>query len=172
MFEIFFMFTIIFVAYVIYHMFNELKEVTTPVPSALKTKHDAPAVLTTKPKPVSTPAVAVVTPIASPAPKAAAATKKPAAIKPRAIKKTTVTAVAAKSTENKKGLLDPKTGEVTTSYNNYRFTKRWIKDALVSEGLLTKVYKNNELEPAIEATIKAAIVKLEALEKYKPQSLN
>ena len=84
------------------------------------------------------------------------------------IKKTTVTAVAAKSTENKKGLLDPKTGEVTTSYNNYRFTKRWIKDALVSEGLLTKVYKNNELEPAIEATIKAAIVKLEALEKYKP----
>ena len=165
MFEIFFIFTIIFVAYVIYHMFNELKEVPTPVPSALKTKHDAPAVLTTKPKPASKPAVAVVTPTA---PKAVAQTKKPAAIKPRAIKKTTVTAVATKSTENKKGLLDPKTREVTTSYNNYRFTKRWIKDALVSEGLLTKVYKNNELEPAIEATIKAAIVKLEALEKYKP----
>jgi len=170
MFEIFFMFTIIFVAYVIYHMFNELKEIPTPVPSALKTKHDAPAVLTTKPKPASKPAVAIVTPTASasPAPKAVAQTKKPAAIKPRAIKKTTVTAVAAKSTENKKGLLDPKTGEVTTSYNNYRFTKRWIKDALVSEGLLEKVYKNNELEPEIEATIKAAIVKLEALEKYKP----
>jgi hypothetical protein len=167
MFEIFFMFTIIFVAYVIYHMFNELKEVPTPVPSALKTKHDAPAVLTTKPKSVSKSAVAMVTPTASPAPKAATQSKKPAAIKPATIKKTTVTA-AAKSTENKKGLLDPKTGEVTTSYNNYRFTKRWIKDALVSEGLLTKVYKNNELEPAIEATIKAAIVKLEALEKYKP----
>lgn len=165
MFEIFFMFTIIFVAYVIYHMFNELKEVPTPVPSALKTKHDAPAMLTTKPKPVSKPAVAMVTPTATP--KAVTQSKKPAAIKPATIKKTTVTA-AAKSTENKKGLLDPKTGEVTTSYNNYRFTKRWIKDALVSEGLLTKVYKNNELEPAIEATIKAAIVKLEALEKYKP----
>ena len=165
MFEIFFMFTIIFVAYVIYHMFNELKEVPTPVPSALKTKHDAPAVLTTKPKPVSKPAVAMVTPTATP--KAVTQSKKPAAIKPATIKKTTVTA-AAKSTENKKGLLDPKTGEVTTSYNNYRFTKRWIKDALVSEGLLEKVYKNNELEPAIEATIKAAIVKLEALEKYKP----
>jgi hypothetical protein len=161
MFEVFFMFTIIFVAYVIYHMFNERKEVPTTVPSALKTKHDASAVLTTKPKPVSKPAVAVVTP------KAVTQSKKPAAIKPATIKKTIVTA-AAKSTENKKGLLDPKTGEVTTSYNNYRFTKRWIKDALVSEGLLTKVYKNNELEPAIEATIKAAIVKLEALEKYKP----
>lgn len=165
MFEVFFMFTIIFVAYVIYHMFNERKEVPTTVPSALKTKHDASAVLTTKPKPVSKPAVAVVTPTATP--KAATQSKKPAAIKPATIKKTIVTA-AAKSTENKKGLLDPKTGEVTTSYNNYRFTKRWIKDALVSEGLLTKVYKNNELEPAIEATIKAAIVKLEALEKYKP----
>jgi len=66
MFEIFFMFTIIFVAYVIYHMFNELKEVPTPVPSALKTKHDAPAVLTTKPKTVSKPAVAMVTPTATP----------------------------------------------------------------------------------------------------------
>jgi hypothetical protein len=155
MFEIFFMFTIIFVAYVIYHMFNELKEVPTPTSSELNTKHEAPTALTPKAAVTATP-------------KAVTQTKKPAAIKPRAIKKTTITAVAAKSTENKKGLLDPKTGEVTTSYNNYRFTKRWIKDALVSEGLLTKVYKNNELEPAIEATIKAAIVKLEGLEKYKP----
>jgi len=154
MFEILFMFTIIFVAYVIYHTFNELKEVPAPTSSELNTKHEAPAVLTPKP-------------VATAAPKAVAPTKKPTAIKPRAIKKTTV-AATAKNTENKKGLLDPKTGEVTTSYNNYRFTKRWIKDALVSEGLLTKVYKNNELEPAIEATIKAAIVKLEALEKYKP----
>ena len=156
MFEIFFMFTIIFVAYVIYHMFNEMKEVPTPISSELKAKHEAPVVLTPKPK---------LEPIA--APKASAQNKKPAAIKPRVIKKTNVTATA-KSTETKKGLRDPKTDEVATSYNNYRFTKRWIKDALVSEGLLEKVYKNNELEPAIEATIKAAIVKLEALEKYKP----
>jgi hypothetical protein len=156
MFEIFFMFTIIFVAYVIYHMFKELKEAPTQKPAALKTKQDATAVLTPKTAPA---------PVA-PAPKAAAQTKKPAAIKPATIKKTTVT-VAAKTIENKKGLRDPKTGEVATSYNNYRFTKRWIKDALVSEGLLPKVYKNDELEPTIEANIKAAIIKLEALKTYK-----
>jgi len=160
MFEIFFMFTIIFVAYVIYHMFNELKEAPTQKSAALKTKQDAPAVFTTKP--VSVPAAATTTA----APKATTQTKKPAAIKPATIKKTTVTA-AAKTIENKKGLRDPKTGEVATSYNNYRFTKRWIKDALVSEGLLPKVYKNDELEPTIEANIKAAIIKLEALKTYK-----
>ncbi len=154
MFEIFFMFTVIFVAYVVYHMFSEQKEVPTPTTSALKTQHNDPAVLAPKP------AVA-------PATKTSVQSKKPTAVKAKVIKKTAV-AAAVKSTENKKGLLDPKTGEVTTSYNNYRFTKRWIKDALVSEGLLDKVYKNNELEPTIEATIKAAIVKLEALEKYKP----
>ncbi len=154
MFEMFFMFTVIFVAYVVYHMYSEQKEAPTPTSSALKTQHDVSAVLAPKP--------AVIL-----APKTSTQSKKPAAIKPKVVKKTTV-AATAKSTENKKGLLDPTTGEVTTSYNNYRFTKRWIKDALVSEGLLTKVYKNNELEPAIEATIKAAIVKLEALEKYKP----
>ncbi|MGZ8223663.1 MAG: hypothetical protein ACXW0H_00925, partial [Methylobacter sp.] len=62
---------------------------------------------------------------------------------------------------------DPKTGEVATAYNNYRFTKRWIKEALVAEGLLEKVYKNNELDAATEAKIKEAIQKLEAMDKYR-----
>jgi len=53
-------------------------------------------------------------------------------------------------------------------YSNYRFTKRWIKDALVTEGLIEKVYKNNELDATIEAAIKDALVKLEAIDKYKP----
>ncbi|MEI6147441.1 MAG: hypothetical protein D0531_06805 [Methylococcales bacterium] len=154
MFEIFFMFTVIFVAYVVYHMFNEQKEAPAPTSSAPKTQLDVSAVLAPKP--------AVVL-----APKTANQSKKTAAVKPKVVKKTPAKATA-KVTDTKKGLRDPKTGEVATSYNNYRFTKRWIKDALVSEGLLEKVYKNNELEPDIEATIKAAIVKLEALEKYKP----
>jgi hypothetical protein len=38
----------------------------------------------------------------------------------------------------------------------------------VAEGLVEKVYKNNELDAAIEAKIKDALVKLEALDKYKP----
>ena len=71
-------------------------------------------------------------------------------------------------TNAKKGLLNPITGEVATTYSNYRFTKRWIKEALVTEGLLEKVYKNNELNADTEADIKAALAKLEVIDKYKP----
>ena len=96
-----------------------------------------------------------------PAPKTIATKIKPATLKKATPKTVTQNIV-------KKGLRDPKTGEVATSYSNYRFTKRWIKDALVTEGLLEKVYKNNELDPIIEASIKNALIKLEAIDSYKP----
>lgn len=67
----------------------------------------------------------------------------------------------------KGGVRNPKTGEVATVTNNYRFTKRWIKEALVAEGLLDKIYKNNELDTATEATIKTALLKLEAMDQYR-----
>lgn len=67
----------------------------------------------------------------------------------------------------KKGLKNPKTGEVVSSYANYRVMKRWIKEVLVSEGLLEKIYKNNELTPDIEAKIKNAIIQLEQNENYR-----
>jgi hypothetical protein len=73
----------------------------------------------------------------------------------------------SKLTTPKKGLKDPKTGEVATSYSNYRFSKRWIKEALVTEGLLEKIYKNNELTSEIEISIKEAITRLESLDQYK-----
>ena len=73
----------------------------------------------------------------------------------------------AKIATIKTGLKNPQTGEIATSYANYRFMKRWIKEALVAEGLLEKVYKNNELTPEIEITIKDAISRLESLENYQ-----
>ena len=142
--EVLFILTIIFVAYVVYQTVNEQKE--TPKSVAPKEKYDAPHLLAEQP-----------------APKPVAKSVKPAIVKPAVIKKAAITA----NTGGKKGLRDPKTGEVTTTYSNYRFTKRWIKDALVSEGLLEKVYKNNELDADSEAAIKDALVKLEALDKYK-----
>ncbi|MDD5632979.1 MAG: hypothetical protein PHI13_13260 [Methylococcales bacterium] len=145
--EAFFILTIIFVAYVIYITVNEQKE--TPNTTVTKSKPEVPNVATIQPMPET-----------------AAQQIPQAIIKPATIKKNTPT-IAARNTA-KKGLRDPKTGEVSTSYSNYRFTKRWIKDALVTEGLVEKVYKNNELEPAIESAIKDALVKLEAIEKYKP----
>jgi hypothetical protein len=98
------------------------------------------------------------------------------ALLPELIKKETVKPIPAKAikpipspkvTVVKKGLKNPSTGEIATSYANYRFTKRWIKDVLVSEGLLEKVYKNNELDAEAEVLIKAAIAKLEAMTAYK-----
>ena len=88
-------------------------------------------------------------------------TAKTTTVKPAAAKKATV--APAKSA----GLKDPKTGDVATAYGNYRFTKRWIKDALVAEGLLEKVYTNNELNTETDSRIKEAIGKLEAMDKYK-----
>jgi hypothetical protein len=81
-----------------------------------------------------------------------------------------VEAKAAPSTEQSPpkaaGIKNPKTGEVVIVYNNYRFAKRWIKEALVAEGLLKKIYKNNELNADVEAKIKAALVTLESMDKY------
>ena len=118
--EAFFILTIIFVAYVVYKTVNEQKE--KPNPTVKKAKPEVPNVASIQPMPET-----VVQKIS------------PTIIKPATIKKTTPT-IAARNTA-KKGLRDPKTGEVATSYSNYRFTKRWIKDALV---------------------------KLEAIDKYKP----
>ena len=67
----------------------------------------------------------------------------------------------------KRGLKNPNTGEVATTYSNYRFTKRWIKEALVAEGLLDKVYKNDELNAELEANIKRAVLKLESIDIYR-----
>jgi len=75
----------------------------------------------------------------------------------------------APATQNtgKRGLKNPNTGEVATTYSNYRFTKRWIKEALVAEGLLDKVYKNDELNAELEANIKRAVLKLESIDIYR-----
>lgn len=129
----------------------------TEQPKTAASKAAAPKAAATKaepPKPAATKATA---------PKAPAkpATTKTAPAKPAAAKK--APAVAVKSA----GLKDPKTGEVTTAYSNYRFTKRWIKDALVEEGLLEKVYAGKELDAEAEAKIKEAIGKLEAMKKYQ-----
>ncbi len=64
-------------------------------------------------------------------------------------------------------LKNPETGESVKVANNYRFIKRWIKEALVSEGLLDKIYKNNELDDAASKKIDAALIKLKGMKKYQ-----
>jgi len=192
-----FVLTIIFVAYIVYVTINDNKKSSksetqkakdvTPIvtlkqstPEPIKAKTIATAITAAQPakKPTKPPVTkqTVVEPIKAKAP-TTVATKPvgkpvvakattPSVEKP---KQTTIaTKAAATQITEKKGLRNPLTGEVTTSYSNYRFTKRWIKDALVVEGLVSKVYSNTELNAAIETTIKSALVKLEAIDKYKP----
>lgn len=71
--------------------------------------------------------------------------------------------VAAVSSSN---LKDPETGETAKVTNNYRGLKRWIKEALVAEGLLEKVYSNSELNDETNAKIKVALDAIKLMPKY------
>jgi hypothetical protein len=193
MIEGLFVLTTIFVAYVVYAIIGDQR--ASAKSKALAEKPETQVIAVEQPKPPV--AVAQEKPAAvKPAAQAKTSTTKPAAAKkvtppvaakpiaakpaapkttakPTATKATTVKpatpkqapapAAAAPST----GIKNPNTGEVATAYHNYRFTKRWIKDALVEEGLLDKVYTANELNPEVDAKIKEAIAKLEAMDKYR-----
>jgi hypothetical protein len=141
--EVLFILTVIFVAYVLCVVVND-KKVVVKSPEAKPEKQVEIAVSPSSIKPVPQ------------------KERPPEIIKSPSIEKS----ISTKQT-HKKGLKDPKTGDIATTYSNYRFSKRWIKEALVTEGLLEKVYKNNELNAEIEASIKAAIAKLEAMDEYK-----
>jgi hypothetical protein len=184
-----FILTTIFVAYVVYQIVSEQKAAAKPHAPAAKS--EAQAAVAEQPKPQAAVAKEKPAVAKAAAPKAEASKpepSKPAAAKPAASKSATAKApakpaakVAAKPASTKAaaaksapaptaksaGLKNPKTGEVVATYSNYRFTKRWIKDALVEEGLLDKVYAGNELNADTETKIKAAIAKLEAMDKYK-----
>ena len=90
---------------------------------------------------------------------------KPAAEKTAKVSAPVVETVAKALSDE---LKNPKTGEVSKVPNNYRFGKRWIKDALVAEGLLDKVYKNNELDNAATSEkVEAALTQLRSIKKYQ-----
>ena len=163
--ELIFVLFVIFVAYVFFNSGNE-KKAEHKTADLKNTAETVDVVIDVKP--------ATSEPV-----------KKSSIIKPKVIKKAAPRVVESKveapkevsekpvikapvKTGAKKGLKNPLTGEIATTYNNYRFTKRWIKDALVTEGLLEQVYKNAELTEAVEANIKVAISQLEALDNYKP----
>lgn len=78
-----------------------------------------------------------------------------------------VPAATAEAVAGSDSIKNPKTGEVAKVTGNYAFAKRWIKDALVEEGLLDKVYKNNELDADTTAKIQDAMQKLKAMAKYQ-----
>ncbi|MCK4840822.1 MAG: hypothetical protein KAT04_02940 [Methylococcales bacterium] len=61
----------------------------------------------------------------------------------------------------------PETAEVAKIASSYRMTKRWVKEALVAEGLLEKIYKINEIDDAVQSKISKALEDLQTMEKYQ-----
>ncbi len=147
--EVLFILTTIFVAYVVYVIVGDTKSAKTgSKPSPAQAKKTVPK----KPRAPKPAAKAPVTEKTAPAKKTTSRSKpKPAA--------------AASTAVNE--LRNPENGEVSKIASNYRFMKRWIKDALVSEGLLGQVYKNNAIDDAADAKIDAALEKIKKLDKYK-----
>ncbi len=159
--ELLFIATTVFVAYVLFTVIGgeKTKPETSSQPAVepLSNKEPEPAPTAEKttpppasPKPVKKPSKAsAAKPKAAPAKKAQpAATPAPTAVSPDSLK-------------------NPKTGEVSKLPSNYAFAKRWIKEALVEEGLLDKIYKNNELDSDTNAKITSALQQLKSLEKYQ-----
>lgn len=62
---------------------------------------------------------------------------------------------------------NPATGEEVKVSSNYRMVKRWVKEALVEEGLLEKIYKNNELDDSTKLIVAQALSIIKAMDKYK-----
>lgn len=150
-----FILTTIFVAYVVYVVVNDQRATAkTAMPQVKPEKQEAAAVQSLTE--------------AAPKKEAPATTARRTAAKPTTPRKAATPTPAPKVEEASKGeLRNPATGEVTSAHSNYRFTKRWVKEALVAEGLLEKIYKNNELDAAAEAKIKEAVTKLLAMDKYR-----
>ncbi|MEY4209647.1 MAG: hypothetical protein RLZ92_25 [Pseudomonadota bacterium] len=168
--ELIFIATTIFVAYVIFTVTDDKKhksEASKSEPN--KTEPAKPVVVTEsvevkvettaeKPAPVKAKRAAAKPAAAKPAkPKAAAKPKATAAV---AVAPAAITEVPSDSLKN------PKTGEVVKIPNSYAFAKRWVKEALVEEGLLDKIYKNNELDNAANAKIQVAMEQLKQMAKY------
>lgn len=89
--------------------------------------------------------------------------KKPAPAKTKAKVKTNA---KAKTKVGSGSIRNPETGEVAKIASSYRMCKRWIKEALVTEGLLEKIYKTNEVDDAAKVKIDKALAKLAKMEKY------
>lgn len=79
------------------------------------------------------------------------------------------TAAIRPAVEGERGatLRNPATGEISPVPTNYRFAKKWIKEALVAEGLLDRIYKPNELDEATSEKVREALDKFKFLDKYQ-----
>lgn len=153
--ELLFVLTLIFVGYVVREVFKTVSETnseriagTDPIPAPTENILKVPADVAE----VETPAAAVSEPVAESTPAPAETPASPGIAAPP---------------ERGVNLRNPATGETALAPTNYRFAKKWIKEALVAEGLLDHVYKPSELDEAGSRTVKEALEIFRFLDKYQ-----
>ena len=159
MFEFFFTLTVAFLAYVAYDALTAVKRAARGEP-ILKPRPIAPVTPVAAAAPVAAPKPAVKADTPTPARPVKAARSKPVAKSDDAPAQHAAVTLADQ-------LRNPATGEVTAVPANYRFAKKWVKDALVSEKLLDRVYKPSELDAATAEKVRQAIDVLRSLPKYQ-----
>lgn len=151
--EVFFILTVIYVAYVVYGVAND-GEHSTEIKADAAHIFKRPGKITVKTE--------VVVPITQQASPEKAKPTKVTSTKPRA-KKPSAPKIELRTILMK----NPATGEEAKIASNYRMVKRWVKEALVEEGLLEKIYKNNEMDHAAKAKVAEALSIIKAMDKYK-----
>ncbi len=147
--EILFILVTVYTVYVVHSAFSKNQEKKTE-PASLKPdkpKVEKPTVKEEKIKPVVKPKVE--TKKQKPAPKKAKTSAKKELTVPEG------------------SLRNPETGEIDKIANSYRMLKRWMKEALVEEKLLDKIYKTNQLDDASKKKIEKALVKMKKMDKYQ-----
>lgn len=164
--------TVVFAGYVLYEVFKTVSQTANrpplagpthdaaKLPGEIKAAAEAPAQPGAVPSAVEPSATASVEP-------AVAETKADA--EPAMAQEAPVTAAAPERSPEKPAALlrNPATGETSAVPTNYRFAKKWIKEALVAEGFLDRIYKVAELDEQASQTVKLAIERLKSLEKYQ-----
>ena len=155
--EFFFILAVIFIAYMVFKNKSDdgqsphSKEQDESIFNSSENKTAKAEITTTKPDPAKKP-------------QPAQAVKQKLKTKPKA----KATKQAAPKIELRTVMMkNPATGEEAKVAGSYRMVKRWIKEALVEEGLLEKIYKNNELDDAAKVVVTEALSIIKALDKYK-----
>lgn len=138
-------------AYAIHQVFQSVRLPQKAMPAAAAPGKPIPVV---QPVVKEAPAVSV-SPKPAPTPAAAPSRKRGAA------------PVAAAGGDRSQLVRDPVSGEVIAMPTNYRFAKKWLKEALVTEGLLDRVYKPNELDEAASQRTREALDQFRNLPKYQ-----
>lgn len=168
--------TVVFVGYVLYEVFKTVSShsssqrpagAAAPAEtSAAKAKPAEPAVAEA-PKAKPEAAARKAEPAARsepPAARKAAVTAKKDETKAEAVADQPAPTVEASASPTQ--LKDPVSGEMCPVPTNYRFAKKWVKEALVAEGLLDKVYKTADLDEAGTRKVREALEKFRAMTKY------